>query len=129
MLRGCTLVANRSVTRRASSVGRTEGSRSRTAWRNATISAVSLWPPPWPALLWQQAGHATLLKRVLRLVERRAREVERRRGGRDGLGLDFDAADHFVFDLDAVAGIEKLVCGKDGIGDLVGVPVERAIGA
>jgi hypothetical protein len=84
---------------------------------------------PWPALLWQQAGHTTLLKRVLRLVKRRAREVKRRGGSRDGLGLDFDAADHLVFDLDEVARIEKLVRRKDGIGDLVGVPVERPIGA
>jgi hypothetical protein len=84
---------------------------------------------PRPALPWQQTGHPTLLKRVVRLVERRAREVERRCSGRNGLGLDFDAADHLVFDLDEVAGIEKLVRRKDGIGDLVGVPVERPIGA
>jgi hypothetical protein len=55
--------------------------------------------------------------------------VEGRRRGRDRLRLDFDAADHFVFDLDKIARIEKLVCGKDRIGDLVGPPIQRAIGA
>ena len=69
------------------------------------------------------------LKRALRLIERRPRQVERRGGRHDGLRLDFDAANHFVFDLDEVARIEKLVRGKDGVGDLVGVPIERALGA
>jgi hypothetical protein len=82
-----------------------------------------------PALLRQEPGQATLLKRTLRLIERRPREVEGRRRGRDRVRLDFDAADHFVFDLDEVAGIEKLVGGKDRIGDLVGLPIQRAIGA
>jgi hypothetical protein len=84
---------------------------------------------PRPALLRQEPGQATLLKRALRLIERRSREVERRRGRCAGLRLDFDAADHLVFDLDEVAGIEKLVRGKDRVGHLVGVPVERTIGA
>ena len=80
-----------------------------------------------PALLGQQACKAALLKRALGLIERRSREVKGRCRRRDGLRLDFDAPDHFVFDLDHVPQIEKLVCGKDQIGDLVGVPVQRAV--
>ena len=67
-----------------------------------------------PALPGQQARQAALLKRPLGLIKRGPRKVERRGRGRDGLRLDFDAADHFVFDLDDVTQMKNWCVANTG---------------
>jgi hypothetical protein len=86
-------------------------------------------PPVRTALAWHQPEKAVRSARRLRLIKGRPRTTERVGCLRDRVAIDLDAPDHFVFHLDQVARIEKLVGAKKGVADLLRVGMQGAMGA
>ena len=80
-----------------------------------------------PSLSGEEARQAAFLEGALRLIERRARQMEGRRGWGHGLGVNLHAPEHLVFHLDDVPGVEELVGTEDGVGDVVAPSIERPV--
>src|ERR1017187_5107016 len=61
------------------------------------------------SLVWHQRRQASLLESNLRLIKGGPREPEGRRRPAYRLSLALDPAQHLVFDLDEISGIEEIV--------------------
>ena len=81
------------------------------------------------ALARDQAGKAVRLERGLRVIEGRPGTAEGLGRLRDRVAVDLDPTQHFVFHLDQIPRIEKLVRSKQGVADRVGTGMQRPLGA
>jgi hypothetical protein len=81
------------------------------------------------ALARHQAGNAVRLERRLGVIERRPGTPEGVGRLRDRVAVDLDPTDHFVFHLDQIPRIEKLVRAKQGVADRVGTGMQGTLGA
>jgi hypothetical protein len=79
-----------------------------------------------PALVRQQARQALASKRGLSDVEDRSREAERSGRVDDRACPDLHTAQHLVFDLEQVVGIEEGAVAKQGIDDRIGMRMDCA---
>ena len=60
------------------------------------------------------------------MVKGRPRASEGSRGAADRLPIDLNSAEHFVFDLECIAGIEEVVLSKERVGHAFGMGMESA---
>jgi hypothetical protein len=74
-----------------------------------------------------QPREALLCNRMLRLVERRPRQPERRCSVGHRCFVDLDAANHLVFDLQQVVRIEEVACLEQRIGYGLRMGIEDAL--
>ena len=74
----------------------------------------------------QQTGQALSFEGALSLIKSRARTPERVGCAADGLSVDMNPTQHFVFDLERVAGIEEVVLCKEGVGNVLRMGMESA---
>ncbi len=80
-----------------------------------------------PSLVWHQRRQASLLESNLRLVKGGSREPEGSRRSAYLLSLALDPAQHLVFDLDEISGIEEFVGQEQFVADLLGVGIQRPL--
>jgi hypothetical protein len=73
------------------------------------------------SLAWHQAWEALRLEGGLRLIKRRTGAAEGLRRPRHRVTVDIDPSEHFVFHLDQIARVEKLVGSKQRVLDGLGV--------
>ena len=105
------------------------GSSVRKALHNGHHGVVELVGAARAALARDQAGKAVRLERGLRVIEGRPGTAEGVGRLRDRVAVDLDPTDHFVFHLDQIPRIEKLVRSKHGVADRVGTGMQRTLGA
>lgn len=79
------------------------------------------------ALVRKQAEKSVLVKRCLRLVERRTGKSAGVRRLADRVLVDVNLAQHLVLDLHQVVGIEETAVVEQGIDDGFRMRVERAV--
>ena len=79
------------------------------------------------ALVRKQAEESVLLKRCLRLIERRTGKSAGVRRLADRALVDVNLAQHLVLDLHQVVGIEEAAVLEQGIGDGFRMRVESAV--
>ena len=82
---------------------------------------------PRPAETWQQSGNPLLLEGLIGDIECLAADPESFGHVADRAALDPMAAQHLVFDLHDVAGVEELAVVEFRIVDLVGCRVQRTL--
>jgi hypothetical protein len=64
-----------------------------------------------------------------RLIERGARKAKGGGGLTHGSPFDLDPAEHLVLDLGQIARVEELVAGEQGIGNRIGMGMQRTLRA
>lgn len=79
------------------------------------------------ALARNQSREALLRNRLLGLIERRARQSERRCSFGHGRFVDLDAAKHLVLDLQQIVGVEEVSCLEQRLGDGLRMWMEDAL--